>query len=103
MGVDVMAYLQWIFWKVWYFLRPVENDLGAVMTWAMRTRKPWFKFRPNVYRNEEGRSWTVVLDDVSYYCQLGTLRCDLLIEQGSNRIVGFDIWDSELVLKEPVQ
>jgi hypothetical protein len=90
-------YLRWIFWKGYYAAAGMPTAIGpAWMKWAERTRPPYWKFKPNLYRSEEGRRWEVTLDGESDYSQRGSIKCDLHIGRDSGRIVGFSINDEDL-------
>lgn len=93
-------YVKWLFWTVVYFFTPHSKDFDKAMTRLLRTRNPWWKFKPFIYHSDDGNMWQIYLEDEAHYVERRTLTLECHVGQESGRIVGFDIWDETLERKE---
>ncbi len=92
-----MKWLRWIMWSLLYAARPRPKELAGYLRQTERTWPPWRKFRPNVYRSDEGKEWHVWFrDERAYTISRQSLQVDLHIGMESGEIVGLDIWDESL-------
>ena len=92
-----MKMLCWIFWHVVYAVRPRPKEPAAYLVRADRLRSPWWKFKPTVYYNPDGRMWHVYLDNESSHTRPSRgLFIELHIGQESGKVVGLNIWDESL-------
>ena len=89
----------WLFWWLYYACRPAPRDLFPRLDRAMRTRPPWWKFRPCVWHNDDGDHWHVMLTDERAYTKSRTIKLDCHIGMESGNIVGFNVWDETLEAK----
>lgn len=97
-----MKTLKWLGWMIYYWstLYPMRSkDLGGYLQYAIRTMPPWRKFTPSVYRNEDGKSWEIWLENDNSYSEIRTIKCDAAISRDGGRIVGLTLFDEELELK----
>ena len=88
--------LTYLFWKVHYACRPAPTSLESHVQRGIRTRLPWWKFRPVVFRNNEGSMWHIYLTEERSYTKRGMIEVDIHIGQDSGDIVGFNVWDETL-------
>lgn len=99
-------WLRWAFWNSWYVLKrciqPKRDriplgELKTLMRQFERCRWPWWKFKPHMYHNDEGKFWEICFEpemDCMWYetIEVRALRaCDQ-----DNRIVGLKIPDRAL-------
>lgn len=91
----VRRYAAWIFWNVLYgmwFWR--KRELTREIIAMDRTRRPWWKFSPNVFWNKDGRFWEVYFTDESCYsCWGQKLSCELMRAQDGDHIVGLILYE----------
>lgn len=94
--------VQWMFWKTVYFMRRRPTTIEAVCVRAFRCRSPWWKFRPVVYHNDDGRMWHVYFtDERSYTDTRRRLSVQCHIGEESGDIVGFNVFDEALKSAKP--
>jgi len=90
--------LRWVFWHIVYAVRPRPKEVEAYLACMNRLRSPWWRFKPSVYHNPDGKMWHVYLDNESTYTvPHRCFRVDLHVGEKSGRIVGLDIWDESLI------
>jgi len=93
-----MKILQWIFWYLVYAVRPQPKELETYITKGIRLSPPWWKFRPSVWHNPDGKMWHVYFEnESSYTISRRTLSIELHIGQESGKVVGLNIWDETLI------
>ena len=99
----MIRYLRWAFWSVCYLFRRTPRNLHDWLQRSIRTRKPWWKFKPTAYHNHDGQQWDVWFEDEEYVC-VGSqhLRAQVHIGQESGRVVGLVIYDSTLKALEGI-
>lgn len=98
---------RWAFWNTWYLPRVLswkfggrqKLDLADVLITLHRTRRPWIRFKPYVYRNEAGKLWEIGIANESDYAELMMIPVDAMRSQETGEIVGFHVYDE--VLREP--
>ena len=85
-----------MFWCLCYigFYRP--TSLEACLLAKERTRPPWWRFKPFLYRNEEGGMWEIYLSESESYVKSGMLEVELMCSQETGEVVGLNIWDERL-------
>lgn len=83
-----MNYVRWILWKAFYAISGTSTNLDDFIKELERTRPPWWKFRPGMFHNDEGRCWEIAFGDESYFSQHGIVKCELLIGRESGQVVG---------------
>lgn len=92
-------FVTWLFWTVYYAVRPVPRSLEGYLLRGTRRRWPWWKFKPSVWHNDDGRQWHICFReeesfrdqrDVTVWCEIG---------QESGDIVGLVVWDKMLTAK----
>ena len=95
-------YIQWLYWKTVYLFLPIPKEIKPFVLMIFRTRAPWWKFKPHVFRNPDSYyQWQVFLEnDADYVKPRQSLIVDLHISQETGRIIGFSFWDSDLENKE---
>lgn len=54
-----MKTITWLFWKVYYLFTPRPHNARTCITKLFRTRSPWWKFKPYIYRCEALSRWEV--------------------------------------------
>ena len=86
----------WAFWSVVYLFRRQPTDLDRYLLRITRTSLPWWRWKPNVFRNEDGRMWEVQLTNEATYSERRTLTIDVKVSMETGRIVGLDLWDELL-------
>ena len=93
-----MKTICWIFWTIIYWCSPEAKDFHAYWLKDCRTRNPWWKFRPYIYRSKHGKMWQIYFKDEQCYSKTVniTIRCDLTISQETGEVIGIDLWDEEL-------
>lgn len=92
-----MKYMRWLAWSAYYLFIPESKDFGWYMQKIIRTRKPWKKFRPNLFHSDAGRQWQIWFSDEMSYTVSGlTLKVDAMISEETGQVVGLDIWDESL-------
>ena len=95
----MIRFLRWLGWSAWYLVRRRPRDFDGYLRAAMRCRPPWWKFRPNVYHNQDGCMWQVYLVDEQSYTERRTLTLDVMVGMETGRITGLDLWDEQLELR----
>lgn len=53
---------KWLFWTLWYLPQPQSSDFDKTMRRVIRTRAPWWKFKPFVIHSEHGKFWEVYFE-----------------------------------------
>jgi hypothetical protein len=86
----------WMFWNVAYLFRPKPTTLMQYVQKGMRTRSPWWKFKPNVWHNRDGKQWHITFEDERNHTKEGSLKCRVHIGVESKRIVGLTVYDETL-------
>lgn len=89
-------FVTWLWWRAHYICRPTPKSLEGYLLRGMRTRWPWRKFRPSVWRNDDGRQWHVYLADEQSFTERRHIVLECAIGMESGDIVGFIVWDSTL-------
>ena len=93
----VLRYGKWAFWNLAYLVYRPENTMHGWVTKAIRTRKPWWKFRPCVYRNADGKEWEITLGDERCCTHIRQkIELDVGVGFDSGKIVSLDIPDESL-------
>jgi len=92
----LLAYLRWLWWWLAYAFVPQPNDFVKYIERGMRTRPPWWKFKPYAYHNDDGRQWEVRLENEQSYTETGSISAEIHRSQETGRIVGFTVWDETL-------
>jgi hypothetical protein len=98
---NVGKYLLWVLWSFYYLPQRRPKDLESYIIRMQRTRKPWWKFQPFCYYNEDGKQWEIRFTDESDYVKTGTIKAEIHIGQESGNIVGLTFWDENLEKIEP--
>ena len=94
------SYIRWAFWSVVYLFRIKPKDLDDWMLRTERTWKPWFKFKPHVWHNDNGKLWEIHLDNERNYSKTVNITLDVEVGLETGKIVGFRIYDSQLQVEE---
>ena len=97
------ATIRWAFWNVAYLFRWRwrRESLGQFFKRYGRTRNPWRKFKPVTHHNDAMKEWTIYLtNEASYTRTRYMLPVDIHISDKTGEIVGFDVWDENLKIKE---
>ena len=68
--------------------------------WRLKLRLNSRKFKPCIHRNDAGQMWEVYFENVDYYTTRRMIQVEAHIDQRSNRIIGFNIWDEKLTPKD---
>ena len=102
--MTIFRYLRWLAWTLWYLPqrqpRYIRLDgLRAQLLRMERTRRPWWKWKPGIWHNTDGRQWHVTFSDEQDYTICGTLKAELHIGQETGDIVGLTIFDETLRAK----
>lgn len=95
---SIKGFCLWLFWTVFYSVRPRERDFDKYMKRTIRTSWPWWKFKPNVSYNEDGRMWHVHLANESSYTAVRTIKVPVYISEETGKIVGLNL--SNYILSE---
>lgn len=94
------ALVKWMFWRTVYLFRRCPKALRSYIVRGQRCRSPWWKFRPSVFHNHDGKMWHIYLtDEESYTRSPDHLLVKLHIGGTSGNIVGFDVFDESLAKK----
>ena len=99
-----MKTITWLFWRFFYFFRnrlPGQQDLAYYLIMGKRCWYPWKKFKPSVYRNDDGKMWQIWFSEEEAYTERCFVDVECHIGMESGKIVGFDIWDEMLVKFSP--
>jgi hypothetical protein len=92
-----MRWLRWLFWSSIYAFQPTPKGLLSYLRRGMRCRPPWWKFKPHIFRNEDGKMWQVFLtDEASFTIPRQRLPVEIHMGMDSNQIVGFNVFDEHL-------
>jgi len=90
-------FLKYVFWILRYLFAGPDKDLAACLNRLDRTRWPWRKFSPNVWRNDDGRFWQVCLDDEESYTATDVpLVVNIQYGMETGKVVGMKIRDCVL-------
>ena len=96
-----MTYIRWIFWTLYYAVSwRRDNSLEWAINRAMRTRRPWWKFKPCVWHNEYGW-WDVYLSEDDHYVSREVLDVEVFRDFETKHIVGIRLYDSQLKTQPP--
>lgn len=91
-------YARWAFWSVVYLFRRDPHTLDFHLTKVTRLQKPWFKWRPNVFRNDAGSEWEVWLENEGAYTRRCCIPdCEVAIDHETGRVVGVTLFDEILL------
>lgn len=91
-----MKYIKWGFWTLIYLFRPIPQELGSYLQKGERTRAPWWRFKPCIYHNDDGKQWEIWLEHEQGYVEKKTIPVEVCIGMDSGRIVGITIFDETL-------
>ena len=89
-------YAMWAFWSLAYLFRPTPRELGACLLRGQRTRKPWFKFAPHVWHNDNGFQWNIYFSGSSDYVEHRRVPIEVHVDMDTGAIVGFTVFDELL-------
>ncbi len=92
----MLKYLKWLGWVLYYIPQPRLKDLGTYITRMLRMRPPWWKFKPCMWHNDDGKQWEIYFEEEQSFTQQENLRIDVHRGFETNRIVGLTIWDEKL-------
>lgn len=91
-----MLYLKWAYWMAYYYFLP-PKDFQGLMRQIIRTRTPWWKFKPGLMHNDDGGFWEIFFEDEMPCTWNETIEVRAMRAHDSdNRIVGLQISDSQL-------
>ena len=88
-----MKYIRWLFWLCCYAIAPRPKSLKSFIRKIERTRAPWWKFKPYVWRNSDGKMWEVRFSPERCYTQTMMLQVEAKIDCETEEIIGFNIFD----------
>lgn len=89
-----MSYLKWAFWSLYYAIRK-PGDFDSHLLAGERTRRPWWKFKPFVYR--VGNAWEIYFAEDMYHTRPGVvLKADIILSDESGEAVGLKVHDDNL-------
>lgn len=88
-------YGEWLFWKTYYLFKPIEQDVVDYLERMIRTRPPWWKFEPNLRRNEVGKQWEIYFDNDYQYVTTIDLNVEAYIGE-DGEIKGLVVYDETL-------
>lgn len=92
-----MKWFAWIFWTAAYAFRKTPADFQAHLLKGIRLRAPWWKFKPFVFRNEDGKQWEAWWGDEPSYAEIicggKNFRGEVHRSQTTNKIVGITVYD----------
>ena len=92
-----MSYIRWLFWELVYLFRRTPKDLGGFLIMSHRRRRPWWKFKPNLFHSDAGSEWHIYFEDAQCYTASRImLMVDLHIAFDGSRVTGLNIWDESL-------
>ena len=95
--MTLIRFVLWLFWTAYYLPQPRARDLGAYLIRGTRTRRPWKRFRPNVWHNDDGNMWEVWLtDEESHAVSKQSMQVELHISMVTGKVTGFTVWDETL-------
>ena len=92
----MMKLVKYMFWNLLYKFRPSPKNGEELIKMLMRTRNPFSKFEPHLYRNEEGKMWQIYFKDEIDYVETRTIKVEAHISRETGHVVGFNVWDEEL-------
>lgn len=96
----ISRYLKWLFWTVVYAFRRRPKGFFSILKKALRCRRPWWKFRPSVYHNDEGREWEVFLANEDTYTRRCCIPdCEVAISRETGHVIGVTLYDE--ILRQP--
>jgi hypothetical protein len=94
-----MKYIKWFFWKIWYLFIPESRDLLTYLIKLDRIRSPWWKFKPSMYHNDDGKEWEIWFEHEQGYTEKRTIQVEAVIGMDTGNIVGITIFDEVLKKK----
>ena len=83
------GFFLWLFWTVFYSVRPRERNLDKWLKRVERTRWPWWRFKPCVWQNDHGRFWDIHLLNESSYTAMRTITVPVHISEETGKIKKF--------------
>ena len=91
----IARWYSWAFWSVVYLPVPWSTDLGKSLIRISRTVPPR-RWKPHVFRNDDGHMWQVLLKNQATYTTQKTMKLDVHVSQETGEIVGLNLWDELL-------
>lgn len=94
MLTSIFKYFRWLFWNAYYlpqFRQP--RKLSQWLTRVKRTQWPWWKFKPHLFRNDDGRQWEIYFSNASAVYSRETITLDVGRDMDTGEIVAFTIYD----------
>lgn len=85
--MKLIKHIRSLLWRLYYKIFPVKS-LDEVIKHYDRTTSPYWKFKPFVYYNKDGRMWEVFFKESNYYASKEQLYCTVLRDIDTNEIVG---------------
>lgn len=89
-------YIKWIYWNIYFFF---NRDLNNWADKLILTRYPYWKYKPFMFYNKEGRQWEINFnrneDSELSYNKYVWIRVNAEVDQNDD-IVGITIYDSAL-------
>jgi len=94
----ILKYIEWLFWVVFYSIKPIEKNIEGLSIRYLRIRYPFKKFKPFLYRNEEGKQWEIYFkDDDSYFISTkSNINVGVHVSYLNDEITSLTIFDEEL-------
>ena len=92
----LFAYLRWAFWTVVYLLRPAPKTFDGRIKRTLRCWSPWWKFKPHVYHNRDGKMWSISLAEDRCWVERRRLPVEVCYSVETGRIVGLKVFDEFL-------
>lgn len=91
------TYATWIFWLLWYLPRREPKELTGLLLRDWRTRKPWWTWKPYLYRNHGGLQWEAYFsDDGDYTSSNIHVPCEVSFSEDTGEITALTIHDGTL-------
>jgi hypothetical protein len=91
----VRKYFRWLFWNT-YYLFGYPRNFREYLEAGMRCRWPWWKFKPHMHYNKDGKQWEVWFKDEPSYSGKEFVSLQVHRSQETRGIVGFTIHEEEL-------
>jgi hypothetical protein len=94
--MKLLKHIRSLLWRLYYKIFPVKH-LEEVVKHYDRTTSPYWKFKPFVYHNKDGKFWEILFKDTDYYASTEKIDCVVYREDETLRIVGIKIKDKNEV------
>ena len=92
----MIKYIKWGFWTLIYFFRPVTKEFGNYLKMGERTRPPWWKFKPNLWYNKDGKEWEIFFTEEQSHVEHRIIQVEARIGMETGNITGLIIYDNVL-------